>query len=208
MTQNALVAWPRLRQIGGAALHVSERRQGRIPIRERVEPAASLVRLASPRRVDRFFGRFEKRLEVCRDQILVEERDRVVAGVALGADEPRGRRDRQPLGGEQFAHTRVVGHLREGPRVGPAAAAPARPAVVGGLVRVVEADRSVADDEHERREAITNPDVFEDAADDVRHLAYGESRILSDGRRVVLAIELQSRLRGRHRRLLHADPSR
>ena len=96
-----------------------------------------------------------------RDQILVEEGDRVVAGVALAADEPGGRVDGQPLGGQQLAHARIVGHLREGPRVRPAASAPARTAVVRRLVRVVEADRSVSDDEHERREAIANPDIFE-----------------------------------------------
>ena len=109
----------------------------------------------------------------------------VVAGVALGSDEPRARVDGQPLGGQQLAHARVVGHLREGPRIRPAASAAARTAVVGRLVRVVETDRSVSDDEHERRQAIANPDVFEDAADDIRHLPHGEPGILPDGRRCV-----------------------
>ena len=188
---------PRLRQIGGASLHVGERRQRRIPARDRVEPAAPFVRLAPPRRLDRLLGSLEQRPAARGDEILVEERDRVVAGVALGADEPRGRVDGQALGGQQLAHARVVGHLREGPRVRPAASAAARAAVVGRLVRVVEADRSVSDDEHERREAIANADVFEDAPHDVRHLPHGEPGMRPDRRRRVLAIQLQAGSRRR-----------
>ena len=198
---------PRLRQIGGASLHVGQRRQRRIPARDRVEPAAPFVRLAPPRRLNRLPGSLEQRLATRRDEILVEERDRVVAGVALGSDEPGGRVDGQPLGGQQLAHARVVGHLREGPGVRPAASAPARTAVVGRLVRVVEADRSVSDDEHERREAIANPDIFEDAPHDIRHLPHGEPGMLPDGRRCVLAIQLQAGSHGGDRRLVHAAPS-
>ena len=101
-------------------------------------------------------------------------------------------RDRQPLGGQQLPHARIVGHLRERAGVRPAAAAAASAAVVGRLVRVVQADRSVADDEHERREPIANADIFEDTPDDIRHLAHGESGILPDRRRFVLAIQLQA----------------
>ena len=53
---------PRLRQIGGASLHVGERRQRRIPARDGVEPAAPFVRLAPPRRLNRLLGSLEQRL--------------------------------------------------------------------------------------------------------------------------------------------------
>ncbi len=82
----------------------------------------------------------------------------------------RGRVDGQPVGRQQLAHARIVGHLREGAGVGPAASAPARAAIVGRLVRVIETDGAVANDEHERREAIANPRVFQDAPHDIRHL--------------------------------------
>ena len=80
------------------------------------------------RRLDRLHGPLEQRLQP-RDQILVEEGDRVVAGVALpptnqvvaSMDNPR-----RPAAGARA----VVGHLREGPGVRPAASAPARTAVV------------------------------------------------------------------------------
>ena len=113
---------------------------------------------------------------------------------------------RQPLGGQQLAHARVVGHLREGPGVGPAASAAARPAVVGRLVRVVEADRAVPDDEHQRREAIANADVFEHAPDDVGHLPTVNPECFPMGGAVVLAIQLQAGPRGGDRCLVHAAP--
>src|SRR5205807_7412656 len=127
--------------------------------------------------------------------------DRVVAGVALGADEPRRGVNPQPLGGQKVAYARVVGHLCEGARIWSATSAPARPAVVRRLVRVVQADGAVSEDEHERREAIANTDIVEDAAHDVRHLPYRESRMRPDGRRFVLAIQLQAGSRGDDRRL-------
>ena len=107
----------------------------------------------------------------------------------------------QPLGGQQLADARVVGHLREGPRVRPAASAAARAAVVGRLVRVVEADRSVSDDEHERRQAIANPDVLEDTPHDVRHLPHREPGMLSRSAARLLAIQLQAGSRRGDRRL-------
>ncbi len=68
-------------------------------------------------------------------------------------------------------------------------------------MRVVEADRSVADDEHERGDSFAQPRVFNNAAHDVRHFTDREARERSDGRPHLCAIELQSRA-GRGRRLL------
>ncbi len=200
------VLGPRLRQIGGTSLHVRQRRQRRIPQRRRVEPPASFVRLAPPRRLDRLTRPLEHRVAARGDQILVEEGDRVVAAVALGADEPGRRLDAQPLGGQPLPHARVIGHLRERPGVGPSPSTPARPAVVGRLVRIVKADRSVADDEHQRREAIANADVLEDAAHDVRHLPDREADMRSDRWRSVLPVQLQTGSDGAGRVFLHAGP--
>src|SRR5207248_4174780 len=116
----------RLRQIGGAALHVRKRRQRRIPAWNRVEPAAAFVGLATPRDINSLGGSRERRLAPRRDEIFVEERDRVVARVALSADEPGGGIDRQTLCRQDLAHARIVGHLREGARIRPAASAAAR----------------------------------------------------------------------------------
>ena len=113
---------------------------------------------------------------------------------------------RSAFGGQELAHARVVRHLRERPRVRPAAAAAARAAVVRRLVRVVEADRSVSDDEHERRQTSGDPDVGEDAADDVRHLAHREPGVRPMGG---ARPRRSSRSRGRGRgdcRVAHAAP--
>jgi hypothetical protein len=64
--------------------------------------------------------------------------------------------------------------LREGARIRPAAPAATRPAVMGRFVRIIQTDRTVADDEHERRQAIADPDVVEDTSHDVRHLSHRE----------------------------------
>ena len=210
--QNAFVAWPvlgtRLRQIVGASLHVRERRRRRIPARDAIETAAPFVRLATPRRLNRVHSPLEQRPRRLGDEIVVEERHLVVAGVALASDEPRGRVDRQPLGGKQLPHARIVGHVRECAGVGPAAAAAARSTVVRRFVRVVEADRSVSDHEHERREAIANADLFDDSTDDIRHLPHGEPGIPSDRRRFVFAIQLQPGSADAERRLVNAAPPR
>ena len=145
----------RLRQIVGASLHVGERRRRRIPARNAVEPAAPFVRLATPRRLNRAHGPLEQRSARRREEILVEERHLVVAGVALGADEPGGRVDRQPSAASSPRADRWPSARRRGRwarRV-----RHRTPTVVSRLVGVVEADRSVSDDEHERREAIANP---------------------------------------------------
>ena len=64
----------------------------------------------------------------------------------------------------------------------------------------------MSDDEHERREAIANADIFNDSTDDIRHLPHGEAGIPSDGRRFVFAIQLQPGSAGAERRLLNASP--
>jgi hypothetical protein len=125
------VLWPRLRQVGGASLDMGQRRQRRIPARNRIEPPASLVRLAPPGDLDRLAGLGEDRLARRGNEVVIEERQRVVAGVALGPDEPCAGVDGQPLARQQFTDAPIVGHLRKGSRVGAAASAPARPAVVG-----------------------------------------------------------------------------
>jgi hypothetical protein len=47
----------------------------------------------------------------------------------------------------------------------------------------------MSDDEHERRQAITNSDVFEDAADDIRHLAHRKPGMGPEGRRFFLPVQ-------------------
>ncbi len=211
MTQNALVAWPysgrgcarsSARPCTCASAAAGGYQRG-TPSNRRHRSCAS----RRARRLNRVHGSLEERSESCRDEILVEERHLVVAGVALGSNEPGRRVDRQPLRGQQLAHARVVGHLREGAGVRPASPATARTTVMGRLVRVVETDRSMSDHQHERREAIANADVFDDAADDICHLPYGEPEMLPDRRRVVLAIQLQTGSPRRDRGLLDPAPS-
>src|SRR4029450_10278516 len=48
--------------------------------------------------LDHRLGSLEQRLATCRDEILIEERDRVVAGVALSPHKPCAGVDGQPLG--------------------------------------------------------------------------------------------------------------
>ena len=152
------------------------------------------MRLIPSRGINGLPGSVEHGLAGRRDEIHVEERDIIVAGVALGADEPRICVDREPIGCQKLADAEVVGHLRETPRIRPAAPAPARAAVVGRLVRIVEADGSVSNDEYERGQAILNADIFKDAAHNIRHLAHRESRMRPHWRRFFLSIQLQAGL--------------
>src|SRR5262245_42007075 len=78
-----------------------------------------------------------------RNELFIVERHSVIACIPLGTDEPCFFRDAQTLSGQEFANSWVVGHLRECARVGPPAPTPARAAIVGGFMGVVEADRSV-----------------------------------------------------------------
>ena len=86
------VLGPRLRQIVGTPLDVRERRERRIPARHArrtggtVRAPRDAASSRSPPRPARTAAGNAGGIE-----IVVEERDRVVAGVALGSDEPRGR---------------------------------------------------------------------------------------------------------------------
>jgi hypothetical protein len=165
-------------------------------LRNAIETAAPFVRFATPCRLNRVHRPIKQRPPVRGKEIVVEERHRVIAGVALASDEPRCRVDRNPLGGKQLPHARIVGHLRECAGVGPAAAAAARSTIVCRFVGIVEADRAVPDDEHERRKAIAYPDIFNDSTYDFRHFPHGVTGIFSDGRRFAFAIQLQTGLAG------------
>ncbi len=141
-------------------------------------------------------------------EILVEEGDGVAAGIALRADEPGALVNHESGGREPLADARVVGHLRERPRVRPATPAAARAAVVRRFVRIVQAEGPVPDDEDERREAIAESDILEDLAHDVRHLRHGEAGVHADGRLVAPAIQQEPRAPGGGRALLRALPPR
>ncbi len=181
-----LGAW--LRQVGGAAFDMRQRGQRRIPRGGRVESAASFVRLPPARGVEDVARTDEERTYGRRDRVLIEIDHAVVAGIALRTHEPDRRIDRQPLRGQQASHLWAVGHLREGACVRSAAPASARPAVMCRLMRVVEADRAVADDEHERRHAAGNAGIFEQPPDDRRHLGRRVAGVLSDRWRTVVAL--------------------
>ena len=66
----------------------------------------------------------------------------------------------------------------------------------------------MADDQQNRRKAIANAGVLEDAPDDVGHLADGVAGVLSDWRRGLDAIQLQPRPCRRDRHLVHTAPAR
>ena len=166
----------------------------------------SFVRLATPRDINSLAGSRERRLAPRRDEIFVEERDRVVARVALSADEASACGDRQPIKREQLPDTRIVRHLGKRARVRTAAAAAAGATVVRGFMRIVQADRSMTDNEHKRSKSIDDADVFDHAAHDIGHLADREARIRADRRHRVVAIELQAGARRHHRCLADASP--
>ena len=103
-----------------------------------------------------------------RDAIQVEERDRVVAGVVLGADEPRVASIVEPLGGQQPAHPRSFAIWAKARAFGPPRPPPHAPqswADSCGLLRLM----TVADDEHERERRSRIP-VSRARAADVGHL--------------------------------------
>src|SRR6185436_14270491 len=89
-----------LRKISGAPFDMSQRGQRRKPARNRIESAAPLVSLTTPCCLDGVLRPREQQLVLRRDEILVEKRDPVVAGVAFGADKPCGGVEMHALGGE------------------------------------------------------------------------------------------------------------
>ena len=136
---------PGLRQVFGTFLDVlaggrEGERQGR-----RHEPPAAFVCVPLAGRID---GR-PRRLELLAvrrgNPIEVGEGHRVVAGVVVAADEDRivGHDEVPPR--QVFADPRVVQDLGDGAAVGAARRAAAGAAVVGRVVRVVQAVRAMPD---------------------------------------------------------------
>ena len=201
-----MVMISRLVRCSSRSAVLGERCRCRIPLRDAIETAAPFVRFATPCRLNRVHGPLEQRPPVSGKEIVVEERHLVIAGVALASDEPRARCNRQPLGGKQLLHAGIVGHLRKCAGIGPAPAAAARSTIVRRFVGIVEADRSMSDDEYKRRQAIANADIFNDSTDDIRHLPHGKAGIPSDGRRFAVAIQLQPGSAGAEGRLANAPP--
>src|SRR4030095_11933766 len=103
--------------------------------------------------------------------------------------------DSQSLRSEYSTDARVVRHLGKCSRIRSAASAAARTAVVCRLVRVVEADRTMTDDENEWRQS-AEAIVVQDARDDRRHLYDSETRMLAYGRWRVIPVQLQPRSAG------------
>src|SRR5262249_21732091 len=126
---------PRLREVCGASFDVSQCGKRRIPARGRVESSAAFVRFAAARGFDGLLRLQKQMLELYRDKIVVVERHRVIAGIALRSDEPRSVADSQTLLREKTANAWVICHLGECARVWAAASAAAGAAVVGGFVR-------------------------------------------------------------------------
>ena len=166
---------PRLRQVRSTSLDVSQRRKRRIPRRNAVEPPAAFVRLTPARGIDCIPCSLKYRLVLRRNKIVIIEGHHVIACISLGADEPGTVRDVQTFRGQKLPDSRVVGHLCECARVGPATPPTARAAIVGRFMRIVETDRSVSYDKDEGRKTIADTDIFQDASHDVRHLAHCES---------------------------------
>ena len=90
--------------------------------------------------------------------------------LCYAADEDRLGRDGQPALGQPLADARVVEDLGDGPGVRPAARAAARAAVVGRLVRVVQAVRAVAERRHQPGEPAVSPMSRSTPLADVGHL--------------------------------------
>src|SRR5689334_2002353 len=89
-----------------------------------------------------------------RGRRLVEivELDVITARVVIAAGEPGVIRDIDAARAQIAAHVGAVCHGREEPGVGTAAASATRSAIVRGFVWIVEARRSMAEDEHDARE--------------------------------------------------------
>ncbi len=168
---------PGLRQVFAPPLDVLVRllRGGRQ--RARLEPPAPLVRVAVARLLKVRPCLRELAHQFGRQPLGVEQCDRIVTCVVVAADEPRPRRDANPPLLQPGAHPRVVQHVRRRPPVRRARAAPARPAVVGALVRVVQAARPVPEDEHQWCEAVDQPDVTEQPLALGHHLGDAEPEV-------------------------------
>ena len=165
----------RLSQISSATLDVRECKRRRQPDRRGGEASTALVGVGCPSGVELPPQPAERGSRSCWNAVEIVELDAVVAGVVLTADEPGRLRDDHVLSRQQPAHLGLVGHRCKGARVGTAVASTARAAVVGRFLRVVEARRAVAQDQHQRRETFRQTDLFERRTHDRRHLLVREA---------------------------------
>jgi len=78
--------------------------------------------------------------------------------------------DLDPAPGQQGAHGRAIGHGAHQAGIGPAEAPGAGPAVVGRGVRVVLVARAVAEDDHQRGEALGESGADQQGLDPLRLL--------------------------------------
>src|SRR5262245_31167792 len=102
------------------------------------------------RRVNGSLRSLEHRPTVRRKEILIKDGDIVITRVALSPDKPRSGVDHDSFQRQQLTDTRIVGHVGKGARVGAAATPAASAAIVGRLMRIVQTDRAVAENEDQR----------------------------------------------------------
>ena len=125
-----------------------------------------------------------------RQTIQVEKVDAITASVVVAADEPSIIRNDDALGSQKRRpHLRTVRHGGEQSGVRTAAAAAARAAIVGGLMRIVDAGAAVAEDDHETRMPGPQAGRSEDRGDAVGHLLRRET-LHEAGRRLLRGLAL------------------
>src|SRR5262249_41809005 len=127
--------------------------------RGRLKTARSFVGVPVARELDGVLG-VEEFLDVpFRQTIEIEVSDRIVAGVREGGDEMRPGGDSGAGSGETAAHGRIIQNMSRGAGVRAARVAAAGAAIVSGLVRVIDAVRAVADEDHQVCEVLDEADV-------------------------------------------------
>ncbi len=167
---------PGLAEVDRARLHVSER-VARIRAQIGVlEAPTALVRGALARAVEGTLELGEALVVRGGHALAIVERHRVVRGVVQPPEEPGALVDLDASLRERGAHPRIVRHVREGARVGPAVRAAAGAAFVGRVVGVVDGARAVTEQRHERGEARDEADVAQERLDAVDLLLEREAQ--------------------------------
>ena len=136
----------------------------------RIEAPAAFVGVALADAFEVVARRSKSREVGHRQQIEIEEGDRIGAGVVESAQEPGIAGDRQAALGQHVADAQIVEHGGHRPGVGTAGVPRASPAIVGRLVRIVEAVRSVAQEQHQPGEAARQADVAQHPFAEIAHL--------------------------------------
>ena len=153
--------------VGGSPSHVPVGPVGRFPRGGTGQPPAPLEGLGRPGTLEVVRQRRQLLPVRGRNLVHVVELDAVRGRNVLGGEEPEVVGNRQAALAQHRTNLRLIAHRGEGPRIGIAVLAAARPAVQGAEVRIVVGHAAVAAQHDEAAVALGQPDGAEPAFDDV-----------------------------------------